>query len=138
MMQAWLTSPDWLVWQGTPSTETTGLTGIGSVILRLEELPFRSSFFFNGLWLFICQAVYDRPDDWQQWWSWGCIKLQTFLFQHLVLTFSNKRLYKFNTFLIVCLWMDREQPSGFSACQAKLAECPNSMLPHTALFVLHE
>ena len=60
------------------------------------------------------------------------------LFQHLVLTFSNRRLYKFNTSLIVCLWMDREQPSGFSACQAKLAECPNSMLPHTALFIAHK
>ena len=83
MMQAWLTSPDWLVWQGTPSAETTGLTDIGSVILRLEVLPFRTSFFFNGLWLFICQAVYDRPDDWQQWWSWGCIKLQKLLTNHL-------------------------------------------------------
>ena len=76
MMQAWCTSPVWLVWQGTPSSEANGLTDRGFVILRLEVLPFRTSFFFNGLWLFICQAVYGRPNDWQQCWSWGCIKLQ--------------------------------------------------------------
>ena len=74
MMLAWLAS---LVWQGTPSTETTGLTVRGFVILKFEVLcTIRTSFFFNGLWIFKSQAVYDKPDDWQQWWSRGCIKLQ--------------------------------------------------------------
>ena len=36
MMQAWLAS---LVWQGTPTTETTGLTVRGFVILKFEVLP---------------------------------------------------------------------------------------------------
>ena len=39
MIQAWLAILAWLVWQGTPSTETTGLTVRGFVILKFEVLP---------------------------------------------------------------------------------------------------
>ena len=128
-MQAWCTSPVWLVWQGAPLAETTGLTDIGFVILRLEVLPFRTSFFFNGLWLFICQAVYGRPNDWQQCWSWGCIKLQKQQFYYFIwfhLSKEEKKLFWICTLIqniiifsglsyIITIW-NGKHPRGTYIC----------------------
>ena len=59
------------------------------------SVTIRTSFFFNGLWIFKSQAVYDKPDDWQQWWSRGCIKLQKYLNFYIYLwLFHSQRLPK--------------------------------------------
>ena len=47
MMQAWLASLVWLVWQGTPTTETTGFPSEG-LSYWVWSVTIRTSFFFDG------------------------------------------------------------------------------------------
>ena len=75
MMQAWLAS---LVWQGTPSTETTGLTVRGFVILKFEVLcTIRTSFFFNASEYSKVKLMIDNSCGAEV--ALSCIKLQKYL-----------------------------------------------------------